>query len=565
MTQLSVRQALDLAHSLARAGRLGEAGGIYRQVLQSDADQVEALHGLGLVLAVARRFEEAAERLGRALALDPTIRDANGYLGDCYRALGRPSEAVECYRRELAAHPDTGSTFLPQLAKALPEIGQTAEAIDCCRRALALAPDGAALHSQLLTALRFGSTADEAAIVAEHRAWAARHAAPLAREIRPHANDRTPDRRLRVGYVSPDFRHHSVAWSILPILEHHDRDRFEVFCYSDAADPDEITERVRASADVWRDTRAAAAGRDRSWRASDATLAEQIRLDRIDILVDLALHTEGNRLLAFARRPAPVQISYLGYNASTGLPAMDYRITDAHMDPPGEPTDGPEELLRLPNCYWAYRPVAPHVEVGPPPRAQNGFVTFGSFNSFIKITPAVVAAWARVLAAVPDARLLAVVPGGNHNTHARTLFESHGVAAGRLRLVPRLPVEPFFRLYHEVDLTLDPFPYNGGITSLDSLWMGVPFVTLAGGRAVSRAGLSILTNIGLSEYVARDVEQYVALHAQLARDADRLAALRGSLRQRLRQSPLTDERRFTRDLECLYVTAWERWRRSAGP
>jgi protein O-GlcNAc transferase len=458
--------------------------------------------------------------------------------------------AIDAYRKELALRPYDAPAWA-NLALALAEAGHVGEAVTACRRALALDPANSQIHSNLLMLLHFDPASNRASIRAEHEAWAGRHAAPLAREIRPHANDRNPDRRLRIAYVSPDLRAHVVGWSILPVIEHHDRERYEVVCYSGTTAPDDVTRQLRARTDVWCDTTA----------MDEARLAEQIRRDGIDVLVDLSLHMGRSPLLAFARQPAPVQITYLGYAATTGLPTMDYRLTDVHMDPPGEPTDGPEELLRLSDCYWAYRP-PPEVRdaaVWPPPVLRNGFATFASFNNFRKVNPGVIAAWARVLRELPEARLLIVLRGGETNTHVLDAFKHHGVARGRVRLVGRVSVDQYFRLHNEVDISLDPFPYNGGITSLNSLWMGVPFVTLVGDRAVGRAGLSILTHVGLADLAAATQDEYVQTIVSLARDRDRLAALRATLRDRLRQSPLMDEPRFTRNVERCYREAWVRW------
>ena len=402
--------------------------------------------------------------------------------------------------------------------------------------------------------LHFDPAADPVRIREEHRAWATRHAEPLAKEIRPHANDRTAGRRLRVGYVSPDLRGHVVGYSLLPILSNHDRDRFETICYSDCARPDAVTRALQEHAGHWRETR----------RLSDAGLADLVRDDRVDLLVDLTLHMSNNRMLTFARKPAPVQVTYLGYAASTGLPAMDYRITDVHMDPAGAASDGPEQLLRLPDCYWAFRPpeAAAALPVIPPPVQRNGFVTFGSFNNFRKVNLDTIAAWARVLSALPDSKLLIVLNGGEDNAHVPTMFGRHGVDPIRLRLLPRQKMDGYFRLHGEVDIVLDPFPYNGGITTLNAMWMGVPTVTLAGDRPVARAGLSLLRNLELQDLATRTEAEYVAALLRVAKDERRLTSLRATLRDRLRASPLMNERQFTANLESLYLAAWEQWRSS---
>lgn len=582
MTQSDVRQALEYGHALFQSGRLSEAEGVYRQVLQRAPGRPEALYQLGIIalgrnefdaaigflqqaiagrpdaapyhrhlgLALVRagRLEEAVTPQQQAVALDPDAVGAWAELGHTYLTFGDLADAIACYREEVARHADNSEVW-SALGLALSETGQIPEAIAATRRAVELEPANPKLHSNLLMLMNFDPAGDAAAIRAEHRAWAERHARPLARQVRAHPNDRTPGRRLRIGYLSPDFRDHVVARSLLPVLEHHDRSRFEVVCYSDAATTDDYTRRVRDLADVWRDTASLA----------DAPLAQQIRHDRIDVLVDLALHL--GRPLVLARKPAPVQMTYLGYPAETGLPTVDYRISDVYLDPPTDrPETGPEQPLRLPRCYWIYRPPFTEIEVGPPPFRRNGHITFGSFNDGRRIHPGVIAAWARILHELPDSRLVMVVRRGREQDAAfAQQFAAHGIPADRLRLLPRQSTEAYFRLYQEVDISLDPFPYNGGITSLDSLWMGVPF---ADDRPTGRTGLSLLSNVGLAEWVAGNVGQYVNLNAQLGSDSHRLADLRHSLRNRLHASPLMDARQFTRDLEALYAVAWEHWRTS---
>ena len=587
MTDAAVRQALQLGHACLSEGRLDEAEASYQRVLRAAPGDPAATHflgavalrrgefdtaiglmresvaaaprevtflvNLGVALVAARRFAEAIEVQSRAISLQGArpLPDTYTTLGNCYYELERVGEAETAYRKEVELHPGNGAGWC-NLGVALSETGRMAEAVACCRRAIALEPGNSRLWDVLLVLLPCDPASDAGAIRAEHRKWAERFAAPLGRDIIPHANERTPGRRIRVGYVSPNLRTHVVGYSLLPILAGHDRGRFEVFCYSDDRHPDEITRRLRGHADVWRET----------FMLDDARFAAQVRADRIDVLVDLAVHMGGNRLLAFARKPAPVQVTYVGYAGTTGLPAMDWRVTDVHMDPPGAAADGPEQLLRLPHCYWAYRPAdaAPNDPPGEPPCLGNGHVTFGSFNNFRKVSGPVLAAWAGVMNAVPGSRLVVTVLGGEANTHLLDTLERHGVSRGRVRLLPRQRAAEYFRLYGRVDVSLDPFPYNGGITSLDSLWMGVPFVTLAGDRAVGRAGASLLANVGLADLVTRTVDDYVARNAALARDTRRLAGLRASLRGRLGRSPLMDEAQFTRDFERLLAFAWEQWR-----
>jgi protein O-GlcNAc transferase len=279
------------------------------------------------------------------------------------------------------------------------------------------------------------------------------------------------------------------------------------------------------------------------------------------VLVDVTLHMGGSRLLTFAHKPAPVQVTYLGYNATTGLRAIDYRLTDPHMDPPGSRTEWDvEELVYLPETYWCYRPPAVAPEPGEPPVAHNGFVAFGSFNSVAKLNAGIVATWAKLLQSVPNSRLLVVLSDvDDAGAQFGNAFASHGIAADRLRFVGRLPYDQYLALYREVDVALDPFPYAGGTTTLDALWMGVPVVTLAGRAGVARAGVTLLSNVGLPDLIASNADEYVTIASALARDAPRLAKLRAALRETMRRSPLTDEPRFMRHLDAAYRSMWRRW------
>jgi predicted O-linked N-acetylglucosamine transferase (SPINDLY family) len=359
---------------------------------------------------------------------------------------------------------------------------------------------------------------------------------------------------LRVGYVSADFRQHSVAFFIEPVIEAHDRRGFEVICYSNVAWPDAVTMRMRKLADQWRDIA----------RRCDEDVAEQIRRDGVDILVDLAGHTDGNRLLVFARKPAPVQVTYLGYPDTTGLRTMDYRLTDAYADPPGETEPyHSEELVRLARCFLCYRPATESPEVGELPALAAGTVTFGSFNSFAKVTEEVMGAWSRILLAVPESRLVLKAKGlgqAEARERAGEVFERHGIAPQRVEMTGQS--ESFvehLRAYQCVDIALDTFPYNGTTTTCEALWMGVPVITLAGRSHVWRVGMSLLSNAGLPELIAATLDDYVAAAARLAGDVDGLRQMRRGLRQRLGASALTDAAGFTRRLEEAYRGIWANW------
>jgi predicted O-linked N-acetylglucosamine transferase (SPINDLY family) len=375
----------------------------------------------------------------------------------------------------------------------------------------------------------------------EHRRWADRHARPLYAPARPTPRNIATTDRIRVGYVSLDFRAHPVSRFFEPVLQHHDRARFDVFCYSDVTAPDATTARLRTyPGTTWRQT----AG------MPDASMADLVRRDGIDILVDLTGHMAGSRLLVFARRPAPVQVSYLGYPDTTGVATIDYRITDSLHDPPGETGDYlVERLIRLDPCCWCYRPDDDSPDVNDLPALAAGHLTFACLNKLIKVTPQMASLWARVLDAVPGSRLMVLAGKGQGEPAAFELFARAGIARDRVDLVGRLPREDYLRLYHRIDIALDTFPYNGHTTTCDALWMGVPTVTLAGQTHVARAGLDVLTTAGLSQLVTTSEVDYLLTATRLASDLPHLSTLRRSLRAAVAGSPLTDAAGLTDRLE----------------
>ncbi len=404
--------------------------------------------------------------------------------------------------------------------------------------------------SNRLVILHFRPESDAQTLLAEHRRWAGQYAAPLAAEIRYHANDRTPDRRLRVGFLSPDFRNHPVGQLLGPLFTHHDRRASAFFAYSDVRTADRLTEKLRRLAHHWCDCVG----------LSDAHLADRIRIDRIDVLVDLAQHTAGNRLLVFARKPAPVQVTMLGMPSTTGLAAIDYRLTDPFLDPPGfGDGDYTEQSVRLPHCFWCYEPAAGTPPVGALPARSRGHVTFGCLNQLAKLSGPALELWATILRAASDTRLvLHAAPGGQRDAVLARLGED-GVAPHRVEFAASVTHAQYLARYHDLDLCLDPFPYNGGTTTMDALWMGVPVVTLAGRTAVGRGGVSILSNVGLPELIARTPEQYVAIAAALAADRERLAQLRNGLRERMMSSPLMDGKQYAADVEAAFRRMWRTW------
>jgi predicted O-linked N-acetylglucosamine transferase (SPINDLY family) len=387
-------------------------------------------------------------------------------------------------------------------------------------------------------------------IFEEQRRWEQRFGESLRRSICSHTNDRRPERRLRIGYVSPDFRFDSLAFFLTPLLENHDHRQLEIYCYSSVGRPDAVTQRLQKTADVWRDVRL----------LPDDQLAEQVRNDRIDILVDLSMHTTGNRLLAFARKPAPVQVSWLAYPGTTGMGAIDFRMTDACIDPPGPAQNAPGgAAVWLSDAWCCYAPIGEFPSVAPMPAARNGFVTFGSLNQFSKLNENLLVCWARLLGRVAESHLLMSCPEGQARERVLALLAAHGLARDRVEFTARLAWPGYVRLFEKIDVALDSFPCNGMTTTCHTLWMGLPVITRTGSTAVSRASHSLLETLGLPECVARSEEEYVAIATVLANDLPRLAELRRSMRARMATSPLMDAPRFARHVENAYRTIWQRW------
>jgi protein O-GlcNAc transferase len=583
MTPITIEQALQRALEHQQAGRLAEAIAAYRCAIALQDDlaeahnnlgnalwetgQVEAAiaalrqaialrpgapqpyNNLGAVLSGAGRLDEAIAALHRAIALEPGYPSAYNNLGYALWNAGRLDEACTALERAIALKPDYGDAH-NNLGNVSKDQGRLDEALASFRRAQESNPEDARAASNLLFNLHSHPDCDAQALLAEHRRWARRHAAPLAVQIRHHDNDRNPDRTLRVGYVSPDLRAHAVGNMLCSLFAHHDPGRVAIHAYADLHAPDRVSRKLKALAHHWLDT----AG------LTDAQLADRIRADRIDILVDLALHTAGNRMLVFARKPAPVQVTMLGLPATTGLDTIDYRLTDPYLDPPGTTdADYTEVPIRLPHCFWIFQPPDDSPPVTTLPAEHNGFVTFGCLNQFAKVSPPALNLWVKILQALPDARLVIQAQPGSHLAPVRTLFAQGGIAGERIEFAARAQRHVYFERFQNLDLGLDPFPYNGHTSTLDALWMGVPVITLAGRTAVGRGGVSILANLGLPELIAQTPEQYVAIAVRLAGDRARLAAVRAGLRERMQAAPLLDGKQFAGDVEAAFRGMWQTW------
>ena len=574
------------------------ANGRYDGVIHS-CDRIIALQpknatahsNRGIALYSLRRLRQAEQAFRSALSLDPTLISAGNNLGMVLKDLGRNTEAIEVFEKLIAGNPATTPNQLASLyanlafaqlscnlfepaerscrtaiqldqscvpahnnlAQALKERGLLADSIAQQRAAIRLSPDSASLHSNLLLDLNYLPDYDAWECAREHRMWGERYGSPDG-NVAPYSNTPDPEKRLRIGFVSPDFRAHSVAFFIEPLLVAHNRDRVEVTCYANLLQPDPMTQRLRGIADRWRNV----------WALDDTRLVQLIRSDGIDILVDLAGHTRGNRLRVFGRKPAPVQVTWLGYPNTTGLREMDYRLTDEWADPSGRSDElHSEKLIRLPNGFLCYQPLIDSPDVAATPLSRNGHVTFGCFNNSAKVNAKVLDTWGRILTDLPDARLLLKsrqLHGLGLHERFRDEFGRRGIDPARVEMLGRVnSTLDHLALYGRVDIALDTFPYNGTTTTCEALWMGVPVIALAGDRHAGRVGVSLLHGLGLGELVAASTDEYRRLATRLASDPERLVAYRAMLRTRMNKARLTDAAGFARDIEAAFRDMWHAW------
>jgi protein O-GlcNAc transferase len=512
----------NLSNALRESGRTGDAIAAAREALALRANYPEARFNLGVALETAEQLDDALAAYRMAVTLRPDFAQAHNAMGNVFKKMGMLDEAISAYSR-----------------------------------AVELSTGDVQPLSNLAMMVHFHPDYDVNAILRIQRRWNDAFARPLAREILPHSNNPNPDRKLKIGYISPDFRAHSVGRFLLPLFANHNPQQFEIFCYADVSRPDDVTWRLRGAASVWRDIQG----------ISDAEIASRIRRDRIDILVDLSLQTAGNRLLVFAREPAPVQVTYLSYCSTSGLDAMDFRLSDPYLDPPSTnseqaSTDEPyyqEKTIRLTHSYWCYEAPEGTPPVNPLPATGNDFVTFGCFNTYAKVSSATWQVWHRLLKTIPDSRLIVHAALGSHREMAKKNLAAAGVNPDRLSFVTGVSTQEYFKWYEQIDIALDPFPYGGGTTNCDAIWMGVPVVTLRGRTGVGRGGASILSNLGMTDWISNDEEHYIQIAGALANDRSKLAELRRGLRQRMQNSPLMDGPSYARDVEAAYRRMWRQW------
>jgi predicted O-linked N-acetylglucosamine transferase (SPINDLY family) len=557
-----LRTAVDInprhveAHSnlgvlLERKGDFPGAARCHQDAIALDSRRAQLHYNLANVQVRLAEFPQAEESYRRALELAPTMQPALYNLATLLAERGRFSEAIATYQVLLKVNPAHMEAD-ENLQTVFVDQGRYAEAIDGFRRLVATRGCHGIAYQSLLASLNFDPALTQHEILAAHRQWA-EACAPAEHHDRSDEIAAIPERRLRIGYVSPDFRAHSVASFLEPVLTHHDTDGFDVVCYAEVARPDRTTERLRQLVGNWRST----------CGQSDEQVATMIRQDGIDILVDLAGHTRNNRLTVFTRRPAPIQVTYLGYPNTTGLTQIDYRLTDAVADPPQADALHTERLVRLPQGFLCYSAPPGAPSVATVPAIAHGHVTFGSLNNLAKVNERVVELWAQVLHAVSGSRLaLKGKALGDQLTAERfvEMFARHDIQRDRLVLAGWAATRAqHLETYARIDIALDPFPYNGTTTTCEALWMGVPVVVLEGDRHAARVGVSILTCVGLEKLVAATPADYVRIAADLAADRGRLTTLRTGLRQRLANSPLCDATAFARDLEAAYRTMWRKY------
>jgi protein O-GlcNAc transferase len=537
----------NLGNTLLAQGKLAEAATSYQQALHLRADYPQAYNNRGVALTRLGRVDEGLASFRQALTLQPSYAEAHHNLGLALVRQRQLDEAVAHYQQALRLQPDYIAAY-NDLGVALFYQGHVAEAVASYREALRRQSGNAGAHSNLLLALNYDAQAEPAAVFAEHCRWGQLHG--QAAWTPPPPRDWNSERRLRIGYVSPDLCRHPVVRYFEPVLAQHDPQQVEVYCYAEVVAPDAVTARLQTLVPNWRWTCGHGA----------AEVAEQVRADRIDILVDLAGHTAGHRLDVFALKPAPVQVTWLGYPNTTGLTTVDYRLTDEVMDPPGQPVLDTEELFRLPGGMCCFTTPQDAPPVSPLPAQRKGQLTFGSLHGLHKLNGYVFDLWCRVLQAVPTARLLMFRDTliGPTKDFIRRQFTERGIAGERLDLRQGAGTAGYLAIYDEIDVSLDVFPYTGGTTTCESLWMGAPMLSLAGVRPVARGSAMLLAIVGLTDWVVPTPEAYVALAQRCARDLDALAAVRAGLRERM-CGTLCDAERFTRGLEDAYRTMWRRW------
>ncbi len=609
--QVSLDALFMQAVKLHQAGDIDQAETLYQTILRQRPKHADAIHYLGLIAYQRQQYSLAIATFKRAVALNDRVGAYQTNLGNAYKKNGQQAEAIEAYGRAVqldpnlaAGHFNLGSLLIDvkqeqaalqclqkavELASGNPIFWQgygnglyQAEDIDkahdCFEKALSLNPNSVETHLSLAKTLqRFAQVqkalvhirkaetlATDSEICLSSVPFVLNYVETDAQLIFDETLSRmqryessiTPikhlsppgasNRRLRIGYLSYDLRQHAMRFFIEPILRSHDRSKFEIYCYHNHPDMDQTSHQLKALSDQWVDCAV----------LSDDALAEKIQHDQIDILVDLSGLTAGARLGVMARKPAPIQMTMLGYLNTTGLSRIDYRIADAVTSPPGLYEHlSSEKILRMPNSQWCYQPSNNAPEINDLPVDSRGYITFGAIHNMAKVTPRMVEIWSEILHKVPNSRLMMIIWGDKARSYMLGLFAEQGISEERLIIEAPVPYDQYLSKYHQFDIALDSYPYSGGTTSCESLWMGVPYITFAGPTPTSRGGASILSTLNLTELIAEDLEDYIHRATVLAADVEHLRQLRAGLRGRMKGSPLMDAQGYTAALEQLYLQA----------
>jgi protein O-GlcNAc transferase len=587
---MDIPNLTEIAIRHYQRGDLQTSECIFKEILLLQPDNINALSYLGLISFQCFNYDNAIEYIQKVIEIepdDPMSFFAYNILGDSFLKKGKTDNAVINYKKALEINPGSAEVYYSlgnifrnnqdfnnaiacykkvseidprnslvynQLAVIFKDMGKLDDAENCLKHAIEKDSSCHVYYTNLLFLRNYNPRHDAKSIYYKHKQFAKRYAEPLSKSIIPHLNRPIINRRLRIGYVSPDFKFHSVAFFIEPVLTEHNRKSFEIFCYSDWPFPDRVTRRIQKHVEHWRDIVG----------MPDKDVHDLIRKDEIDILVDLAGHASNIRMLLFARKPAPIQVSWIGYPATTGLPTVDYKIVDYYTDPLGMTEQFyTEKLIRMPNSFLCYLPERDSPEVSPLPALSAQTITFGSFNAYAKLSPDVFTLWTSILQATPNSRLVIKTQNLSDNKLRDYVFDKFtkkGIDQHRIELLSWAPsTREHLKTYSKVDIGLDTYPYNGTTTTCEAMWMGVPVVTLAGNTHASRVGVSLLSNIGLQELVANTNQEYIDKAVNLSKDLKGLQSLRRGLRDMMKNSPVCDAIRFVGNLEMFYRKMWDTW------
>lgn len=540
----------NLGNIFREKGDIDKAIDCYQKAIQLDNENYDAYVNLGIALKERGDLDEAIMSYQKALNLNPENADAYVNLSIVLKEKGHLQEAINSCNKALNFDPENAYAFI-NMGNAYLYQGKHEDAEECFRNALIKSSNLSIAYSNLLCSLNYNPAYACENIFIEHKRFS-----EIFEKVEPHKipekKYKRNTKKIKIGYVSPDFRQHSVFYFIEPVLTSHNHKKFEVYCYSNVSSADDKTRHIQKYVDKWRNIVG----------MPDELVAQNIRNDGIDILIDLAGHTGGNRILLFTHKPTPLQISWIGYPATTGLKAMDYKIVDSYTDPMGKTEKYyTERLLRMNDCFLCYMPDRDAPDVSLLPALKQGHITFGSFNNFAKINRDVVRVWSQILKAVDNSHLILKsfsFLDEETRRYAINMFADEGIEEERVELLPPVPsIKEHLNLYRMIDIALDTFPYNGTTTTCEALYMGVPVISLAGKCHAGRVGISLLSNVGLKEFIAQSEGEYIEIALKISGDIQRLRDLRFSLREMMLHSPLMDAKGFTLILEKCYEEIWK--------